>query len=323
MLKYTFKRILLIIPMLFIITLLCFALMELAPYDAIDIMTGTNMPYEQVIAIKEKYGYDKPLTTRYFNWLGDILQGEFGYSIYTHRNVISDLKVRITNTALLIVPSYVSALLFSIILGMVSAYYKGKWQEKVIDGFCSIGMAAPAFWIAMLCIYIFAHKLKWFPVMGMYTIGGNKTVKDFLWHLFLPYFTLVFAFTPDLAKYIKASTERELTQPYVRTQKAIGLPPQKIFIKHILKNIAFVIITKASMVLPMVVTGAVITESVFGWPGVGPYFLQALQNFDYPVIMVILLLSSTMIMMGNLCADLLYYFLNPRIREGSINETEK
>ena len=305
--------------MALLITILCFFLMELAPYDAIDAMTGPNMPYEQVLAIKEKYGYDKPPIVRYLRWISGVLQGDFGYSLLTHRSIMQDLKVRIINTMILLIPSYLSAIFFSTVFGMTAAVKEGKWQEKIVDAVCSFGMATPSFWVGMIVIYFFAYSMKAFPVLGMYTIGSNRTFADFLWHFFLPYCTLTFAFLPDLTLYIKISTAKELTQPYIRTQKSLGFSPYKILIIHVLKNVSFTIITKASIAIPMIITGAAITESVFGWPGVGPYFLQALQGFDYPIIMTILLLSSLFVMIANLCADLLYAAADPRIREGSEN----
>lgn len=311
--KQIIKRLLFFIPMLLLITIICFSLMELAPYDAIDAMTTPQMPYKQVLAIKEKYGYDKPPAVRYFKWLGGIVQGDFGYSIFTHRSIQDDLFVRIKNTAMLVAPAYITALLLAVLLGMYAALKKEKWQDRIIDGLCSLGMATPSFWVGLLLIYVFSFWLGIFPTMGMYTVGGKHSVVDLLWHYMLPFCTLTFAFLPDLTRYVRSATIKELSQPYVRTAKAMGLSTFIILKNHVLKNISFPLITKIGLTLPMLITGAVITESVFGWPGVGPYFVTAIQNFDYPVIMAVLLLSGAATILGNLLADVLYITMDPRV----------
>lgn len=303
------------IPLLLIITIICFGLMNLAPYDAIDTFVTPKMSVEQVAAIKAKYGFDQPVSVQYFKWLGNIFQGDFGNSILTKQKISVDLVTRIPNTIKLVLPSYLSAFGLAIVLGLIAGMNKNKWPDKLIDGFCSIGIAVPSFWLAMIAIYIFAYRLQIFPIMGMYTIGKEKSLGDFLMHFILPYFTLTIAFLPDLTRYVRSSTIGQLSEDYVMVQKAFGAGKYEIMFKHVCKNVLLPIITKLGMALPILVTGAIITETVFGWPGIGPYFIAGIRGFDYPVVMAILLLSATLVILGNLLSDILYCLTDPRIKE--------
>ena len=183
MAKYIFKRILTAIPLIIVITILCFSLIHLAPYDAIDAMTTPKMSPEMVQMIREKYGYDQPVYVQYIRWLEGILNGNFGYSIVTKTNIFDELATRIPNTIKLVLPSYLTAYVISIVLGLVAGSHKNKWLDKMIDGICSLWIAMPTFWVAMLFIYLFGYKLRILPILGMHTVGVN-TLSDFLLHYY-------------------------------------------------------------------------------------------------------------------------------------------
>lgn len=315
MAKYITKRILTAIPLLLIITILCFALMNLAPYDAVDSMIKPGMTDEVVALMREKYGYNRPVYIQYFDWLGGILRGEFGYSIVTKQSISLDLSTRLVNTVKLILPSYLTAYVLSIVLGLVAGSHKNKWQDKLIDGFASVGISTPTFWFAMLLLYVFGYKLRIFPIIGMHTVGMEKSFADFLKHFILPYVVLVIAFMPDLIRYVRSSTITQFSEDYVMVQKAFGASQTEIMFHHVCKNVLLPVITKLGMAMPMLITGAIITETIFSWPGVGPYFTQAVSGLDYPIVMAILLLSATMVIIGNLVADILCCLTDPRIKE--------
>jgi len=312
--KYILKRILQAIPLLFIISIICFTFIKLAPYNAIDAMATPNMPEETVNLIKAKYGFDKPAYVQYFLWLKGILSGQFGYSIVTHESIANDLVARIPATIKLVLPSYLLAVVISIILGLLAGANRNKFIDKMIDGFCSIGIAIPTFWFAMIIIFIFGYKLGILPILGMNTIGKEKSFSDFLLHFIMPCFVLTFAFLPELIRYVRSSTIGQISQNYVMVQDAFGGSTREILFKHICKNVLLPIVTKVGMALPMLVTGGMITETIFGWPGVGPYFITAIKGMDYPVIMAILVLSSSLVILGNLLSDILYSLIDPRIR---------
>ena len=315
MAKYILKRILQAIPLIIVISILCFVLIQLAPYNAVDTMITPKMSEETVNLIKAKYGFDKPVYIQYLLWIKGILGGNFGYSIITHESIVNDLLARIPATIILVLPSYIIALIISIILGLVAGSNKNKLIDKIIDGFSSIGIAVPSFWFAMILIFIFGYKLGVFPIIGMNTIGKEGSIGDFLLHFIMPSTVLVVAFLPDLIRYVRSSTITQISEDYVMVQKAFGASKREILFKHVCKNILLPIVTKMGMALPMLITGAMITETVFGWPGVGPYFVNAVKSLDYPIIMDILLLSSSLVILGNLLSDILYCVIDPRIRE--------
>lgn len=315
MAKYIIKRILAAIPMVLIITILCFGLMNLAPYDAIDAMTTPNMPQETVELIKAKYGYDQPVYVQYIRWLDGLLNGNFGYSIVTHQSISADLAVRIPNTIKLILPAYLFAYFMAIVLGLLAGSHKNKWIDKLIDGLSAVGIALPSFWVAMLLIYFLGYRLNVLPIVGMHTIGKESSIIDFLKHYIMPFTVLFLSFLPDGVRYVRSSTITQYSEDYVMVQQAFGASKAEIMFKHVCKNVLLPIITKLGMALPMLVTGAIITETIFGWPGVGPYFVKAIQGMDYPIVMVILVLSSTLVILGNLLSDILYCLTDPRIKD--------
>lgn len=314
MAKYILKRILNAIPLLLFITILCFFLINLAPYDAIDSMTTPKMSPELVEMIREKYGYNQPILVRYVRWLGGLLSGNFGYSIVTKSNIFNELATRIPNTIKLVLPSYLTAYFLAIVLGLLAGSHKNKRLDKWIDGYASLGIAMPTFWVAMLFIYVLGFQFRLLPILGMHTVGVS-TFSDFLRHFIMPYLVLTLAFIPDNLRYVRSSTITQYSEDYVMVQRSFGASNTEIMLKHVCKNVLLPIITKLGMALPTLVTGAVITETVFSWPGIGPYFIKAVQGMDYPVIMVILVLSSTLVILGNLLSDILYSITDPRIRK--------
>lgn len=315
MTKYIIKRVLIAIPMVLVITILCFTLIHMAPYDAIDAMVTPKMSQETIDLIKAKYGYDKPLYVQYVRWLDGMIGGNFGYSIVTKQSIAADLAVRIPNTIKLVLPAYLTAYVLAIVLGLLAGSHKNKWADKWIDGFASIGISVPSFWVAMLLIYVFGYKLNLLPILGMHTIGQEHSAADYLRHFLMPYLVLSLAFLPDLLRYVRSSTITQYSEDYVMVQNAFGASKGEIMFKHVCKNVLLPVITKLGMALPTLVTGAIITETIFGWPGIGPYFVKAIQGLDYPIVMVILVLSSTLVILGNLLSDILYCITDPRIKE--------
>lgn len=301
--------------MVLLITILCFALMHFAPYNAIDAMTTPKMSPETIELIKAKYGYDKPLFIQYLRWLNGILNGNFGYSIVTKQSIAGDLAVRIPNTIKLVLPAYGTAYILAIILGLLAGSHKNKAADKVIDGFSSVAIAVPSFWFSMLLIFVLGYKLKLLPIVGMHSVGKEASMADFLRHFIMPFITLTFAFLPANVKFVRSSTVTQFSEDYVLVQRAFGASRGEIMFKHVCKNVLLPIITRLGMALQLLVTGAIITETVFGWPGVGPYFIKAIQGMDYPIVMIVLVLSSSLVILGNLLSDILYCITDPRIRE--------
>ena len=315
MLKYLIKRILQAVPLLLLITILCFVLIDLAPYDAIDARITDKMTPAEIAQMKEEAGLNDPLPVQYLRWLGGLLKGDLGMSLINHTDIATDLKEKIPNTIKLVLPSYATAFLLAIGLGLVAGRYKNSWLDKIINSLASIGLAVPTFFVALLFIYYFGLKLDLFPVMGMHSLGEDS-FEDFLHHFVMPYAVLVIGFLPDLTRYVRSSTITQFEEDYVTVQKAFGSGSGTILLRHVSKNVLLPMITKLGMALPMLVTGAVITETVFAWPGIGVYFTTAIRNLDYPVVMAVLVLSGSLVILGNLISDILCATIDPRIRAG-------
>ena len=313
MLKYIVKRILQAIPLMFAITALCFVLIDLAPYDAVDALITDKMTKEQIEKRREEYGLNDPVYVQYFRWVKNVSKGDLGYSLINKTNIAKDLSVKIPNTIKLVLPSYISAFILAIVLGLLAGYKKDGLLDKLINGLASIGLAVPTFWVALLVIYKFGCDLRWFPILGMHKVGDNS-FGDFMMHFIMPYSVLVIGFLPDLVRYVRSSTITQLNEDYVLVQKAFGSSKLEILFKHVSQNVLLPLVTKLGMSLPMLVTGAVITETIFSWPGIGNYFVTAIRNLDYPIVMDVLLLSGSLVILGNLLADILCALVDPRIR---------
>ena len=314
--RYILRRVLQAIPMLLVISFIVFSMIHVAPYDAIDAITTPNMSQAQIDLLRERNGLNEPFLVQYVLWMKNILTGNLGYSLVSQKSIASELAVRIPNTMRLVLPAYVTALLVAIVLGLVAAANQGKFWDRMIDGVASLGIAVPTFWFAMLMIYFFGYRLNLFPIIGMHTVGQEGNWRDFLAHFVLPYLTLTVAFFPGLTRYIRAAAKQQVAEDYVMVQKAFHATKGEIFRRHISRNVLIPVVTQIGLALPMLVTGAIITESIFGWPGVGPYLMSATKSLDYPVIMAVMLLSATLVILGNLLADVLYSVVDPRIRKG-------
>ena len=316
MTRYILKRILQAVPLLLVISFIVFTLIHLAPYDAIDAQITSNMSQEEINILREQSGLNKPFLIQYVDWLGQILSGNFGHSLVTHNSVGEEILAKIPNTISLVLPAYVTALVIAIVLGLLAAANKGKWQDKFIDAVASLGIATPSFWIAMIFIYVLGYQLNLFPIIGMHTIGKEGDFGDFLSHFVMPYLTLTIVFFAELTRYVRSSALSQTNEEYVVVQQAFQATKTQIFTRHIIKNVLIPVITQVGMSLPMLVTGAIITETVFSWPGIGPYITQATRALDYPIIMAVMLLSATLVIVGNLISDILYSIVDPRIRRG-------
>lgn len=316
MAKYILRRLLVAIPLLLVISVIVFLLMRAAPYDAVDAMTNPRMSQETIDAIRARYGYDQPAIIQYFSWLTGILtQGDFGYSILTKSSISEQLMSRLPATIMLVLPSYLVAYITAIVLGLFAGSHKGGRVDHIIDGIASVLIAVPTFWLAMLLIFVFGYLLRWLPIVGMQTVGDGSFI-DVLRHFIMPFVTLTIAFLPDNLRYVRSSTITQTSQDYVMVQQAFGARRTEIMFKHICRNVLGPVLTRLGMALPMLVTGAIITETIFSWPGVGPYFMTAIKGLDYPVVMAVMLLSSTLVILGNLLADILNALADPRVRQG-------
>ncbi len=316
MARFILRRLAQLVPMLLLLSFVVFTLIHFAPFDVINAITTPSMSEETKQMMREKFGLDQPFWVQYWLWLSNLLQGDLGYSLVSRYPIADELATRLLNTFVLIFPAYLTAFILAIALGLIAGSRPGKRVDRFVDGVCSVAIATPTFWFALLVIAFFGFTLRWFPILGMHSVGKDGDPLDFLAHLAMPFLVLVIALFPELTRYVRAATITQYGQEYVLVQRAYGASERTILTRHVSRNILLPIITQLGLALPLLVTGAIITENIFSWPGIGQYILQASLSLDYPVILSILLLSATLVILGNLLADVLYVAADPRIRIG-------
>ncbi|HHQ8780356.1 TPA: ABC transporter permease [Clostridioides difficile] len=313
MLKLILNRVKVLIPMLILISILSFGLLELAPGDPADAYINPLMSSQDIENIRVNMGLDKPVYIRYLNWLKNTLSGNLGISYINHMPVTEQIMEKMGNTFILMGTSLIFSILVAIPLGIFLAVNKNSITSKVSSVFNYIGVSIPSFWIGMILISNFSVKLNIFPSGGMHTIG-NDSIGDLVKHLVLPVITLGLYNTAIFTNYVEASVNEQLKKQYVITARAKGLSEKVILFKHVLKNSLTSLVTILGMSIQKLVTGAFVTEVVFSWPGMGRLMIDSIFSRDYTVIMAITMLSALFLILGNLVADILYLLIDPKIK---------
>ena len=308
------RRLLQLLPMLLFISLVSFLLVKLAPGDPLQAYITPRMSPEDIERIRQSMGLDKPLPVQYLLWLKNLLHGDLGYSLIYHRPVLTMIAERIPATLGLMGASLLLAIVLAIPLGLLAGAYKHRWLDNVLNLFAYVGISVPIFWFGILLITVFSVQLNWLPSMGMRTIGMEDSWLDVVRHGILPCIALTLYNLSSYVRYIRSNTISQLSADYVQTQLAYGATRRSILFRHVLKNVLLPVITLFGLSFGELVVGAYVTESVFSWPGMGLLGIQSITSLDYPLIMAIILLSSIMLVTGNLLADLLYRVADPRIK---------
>lgn len=308
------RRVLQIIPLLFVISIISFALIKLSPGDPVKMFVTPNMHPEDVERIRKSLGLTFPVYIQYFRWLGQILHGNLGYSLINSQPVLGQIIQRLPATVGLMGTSLAATLMFSIPLGLIAAKYENTWIDHVLNMISYISISIPVFWFGILLIDFFSVKLNWLPSLGMQTVGVNS-FGDLVWHAVLPVTTLTFQGCGAYYRYVRSNTLSEIRKSYVEFGRAKGLSIWKLLWYHVLKNVMLPVITLLGMSLPTLISGAYITESVFSWPGLGSLSVNAIFSLDYPIIMAMTLFSGLLLIIGNLLADITYQIVDPRIRK--------
>ena len=313
MLRIILKKVVQVAIVMLLISFFSFAIIDLAPGDISQMYMSPDMTEEEQQAVKEMLGLDKSMPEQYLAWLGEALKGNFGQSMSYKMPVMPMLTKRLPSTILLMGTSLLVSLLLSIPLGLIAGYRKNTWVDNAISGFAYFGMSIPNFYFGLLLIIIFTAKLHWLPSSGMHTYGVD-TVWDTVKHMIMPVMTMALGSMASKVRYVRANTIGQLAEEYVLAAKAKGTPPIKILFRHVLKNTLLPIITIVGMNMASLVCGSFIIESVFGWPGIGSFAMEAIGKRDYPIIMAYIMLSGFILVMGNFVADILYSFADPRIK---------
>lgn len=301
---------------MFIVSVLCFALTKAAPGDPVLTYVEPNMSEQYIENLRESLGLNKPLHEQYLIWLGKILQGNFGNSLMNKRPVLTQIVERLPATVILMGSSMVLGFLVAVLLGLYSGKNKNGILDKITSMFCYIGVSIPNFWFGIMLIYLFSVNLHLLPSIGMHS-EGNRSFGDLLIHMIMPCAVLTFANASQYIRYLRSSTITEMSSDYVMVQTAYGMKSSGILFRHVLKNAMLPMITVLGMSLQSLVSGAIITEQVFAWPGIGQLAVTAVMQFDYPLIMGITMFTALLVVTGNLLADVLYAVFDPRIRKGN------
>ena len=315
MLKYCLKKIGQLAIVMLLISFFSFAIIGLAPGDISSMYLTPDMTEAERQLITEKLGLDKSMPEQYWGWLTEALQGNFGVSLSYNTPVAPMLLRRLPSTILLMGVSLLVSLALAIPLGLIAGYKKNTWADNLISSFAYFGMSIPSFYFGMLMIILFTATLHWLPSSGMHSVGVD-TPLDTLQHMIMPVLTMALGTMASKIRYVRANTIGQLSEEYVLASKAKGCTPAQILRKHVLKNTLLPIITILGMNMASLVCGSFIIESVFGWPGVGSFAMEAIGKRDYPVIMAYIMLSGFILVVGNFVADILYSFADPRIKRG-------
>ncbi len=299
------NRLLYTLPVIFIVITLVFFLIHLVPGDPVQQMLGEGARAGDVEQMRRALGLDLPLSVQYRNYLAGLLKGDLGASIRFSSPVSGIILTRYPATMELTVAALLVALLFSIPAGVVSAVNRGKWRDRLLGFVSLLGLSVPNFALGPVLILIFALQFNWLPVSG----------RGALAHLILPALTLGTAMAAILTRMVRTSVLEQLGQDYVRTARAKGLPERAVLYKHTLRNGLIPVITLVGLQFGALLTGAMVTETIFSWPGIGRLTLEAIQARDYPLVQGCFLAISVTYIAVNLLTDMVYTLVDPRIRQ--------
>lgn len=341
MLQYILKRLLQGIPLLVILSFVVFLLLTFVG-DPLATMGGRTITRpEDRARLTRQLGLDRPLYLQYIYWLigndwtkldtdGDgvpdkngtrlgILRGDFGTSLVTRRPVTEMIGERIPNTLILMGASEIVTILFALILGVYSALRQYSTSDNILTTLLFIGYSMPIFFVSLMSMYIFAVLFKqwglpYLPTVGMFDPQEGKTLPQVLWHMILPVMSLSIIYFAGYSRYIRSTMLEVMSQDYIRTARSKGLPRRQIVYIHALKNAALPIVTLVGLDLPLLLGGAVVTERIFAWPGMGRLFLDHLSRADVSVVMGIMMLVATAVVVFQILTDIVYAWLDPRIR---------
>ncbi|WP_287155993.1 ABC transporter permease [Chloroflexus sp.] len=321
MTTYLLRRLLQAVLTLFVVSLILFGLISVTPGGFMTVYAEkSDMTAADLARIRANLGLDDPVPIRYVKWLGNLLKGDWGRSLTSKRPVLEEIGSRLPNTLLLMSLMLICTLLVAIPLGILSAIRQYSLLDNVLTTVAFAGQSLPVFWFGLLLIIVFSVLLRGpdgkplLPGSGMYTLGEPFSLWDRIRHLILPVTMLTFVSAAEYMRYMRSAMLDVIHEDYIRTARAKGIREWIVIYKHALRNAIIPLVTLLSLDLPSLFAGALFTETIFAWPGIGRlYFTAALKN-DYPLVMAILTIYSALIILSNLLVDLIYAMLDPRIR---------
>jgi peptide/nickel transport system permease protein len=322
MLNHIIRRVFQSIPLLLLISIVVFALVQLAPGGPLArFENDPTISEADLQVLREKMGLNDPLPVRYGKWLGTTLSGDLGTSYVTHQPVTEMIRERLPHTIRLMVTAFIVTLLVAIPVGIISAVRQYSFFDLSVTSIAFAGQSIPIFWFGLMLIIIFYSTLEnpWtggplFPPGGLFSLDKQGDFWDGLWHMVLPVTMLSLAWVSWYTRFIRSSMLDVIHQDYIRTARAKGLRQALVNLRHALPNATIPLVTLIALDLPTLFAGAVYTETIFSWPGMGRLFFQSALRRDYPVLMAVIMITAVLIVFSNLLADVLYAYLDPRIR---------
>jgi peptide/nickel transport system permease protein len=314
MFQYIIRRLLIAIPVLLGVTIFNFFIINLAPGNPVDMFVNPNMSVADIEAKKEALGLNDPLWEQYGRWMGSMLQGDFGYSFATYEPVLDNIAARIGPTLLLMGTALIIAYLIAIPVGIISATKQYSFIDYLTTTFSFFGISIPNFFLGLGAIYVFGIVFPIFPTGGMNTLGSSGGFVDTFMHLVLPAMVLGTAIAGSMVRYVRSSMLEVLGQDYLRTARAKGLREFFVNNKHALRNALIPIVTIIGLEIPLLIGGAVVTEQIFQWPGLGQLTIQSIGSRDYPMLMALNFIAAFTVLFSNLLTDLMYSVVDPRIK---------
>lgn len=330
--QFIARRLLSLLPVMLGVSIVVFALIRLIPGDPVIVMLGERARPADIERVREEMGFNRPIYVQYLEWMGRVVRGDLGTSIINRTAVMDELKYRLSATIEMIVVGMIIGLIIGISIGILSALRRNSWVDLVATAGALIGVSMPIYWLALILIYALAVNRQIFPpsarldadlevvrrtgfmLIDTLLMGDIRLFLNALWHLILPSFVLSTVVMPILARLTRASMLEVMRQDYVRTAEAKGLQRRIVIVRHALKNALLPIVTVVGLQLGGLLGGALLTETIFSWPGMGLWTYRAILSRDYPIVQGAVLVSATIYVLVNLLVDISYAYLDPRIR---------
>ncbi|MEY4845509.1 MAG: hypothetical protein RL312_1790 [Pseudomonadota bacterium] len=310
--NYVARRIFATIPVMGVVAIIVFLMLRLSPGDPAAIIAGDHATSDEIAEIREHLGLDRPLLEQFIRWLGQLVSGDFGVSIYMEQPVLGLILERVEPTLALAISTMIFAIALAVPLGVIAAWRAGSWVDQTIMALSVLAFSVPVFLIGYGLVMGFSLALELLPVQGFVSISEDPI--GFLQHILLPTVALGLVYTALLARITRATMLETLNEDYIRTARAKGLAEPRVLILHALKNASVPIVTTIGTGLALLIGGVVVTESVFAVPGIGRLTIDAVLQRDYPVIQGVILVIAGVYVLVNLAIDLTYSLLDPRIR---------
>jgi len=315
MLQYIVKRLLQAVPLLIGVSIIGFAMMHLAPGGPLAIYTlNPTITAQDIERIKHVFGLDQPLYIQYLKWAAGMFTGNWGNTFFGGRPVLDVIMERIPATLLLMGSGMSIAMIIGMLIGILGAVKRYSVFDYLATTGAMVTLSFPTFWFGLMMIFVFSLQLGWLPSGGMFTLGGDEDLLDLLEHLILPTVVLALVLVAQWSRYTRSSFLEVIHQDYIRTARAKGISGGRILFRHAFPNAVAPLIALAGIQLPWLFSGALVTETIFGWPGMGRLFVDSLTMKEYPVLMGMVMLTAMTVVIGNLVADVLNALIDPRIR---------